>query len=109
MHRELRPWGNGYAGSYTLWVDGEKTTEHFQLNKKEFRAKKSELDALNAADQKPVATSVAAPTGGKRYLALAARAEGLNTGKAWVADWRTIDKGHPPEWEGQLVCYVYPK
>lgn len=45
---------------------------------------------------------------GARRIVLARNATGLNTGRPWVADGRTIDANSlNPEWEGELVCYAY--
>lgn len=45
---------------------------------------------------------------GGRRVALLKNAEGLNHGKAWVASAYDVDsKSLPPEWEGELICYIY--
>lgn len=98
--RELRK--EQFGGSnYAEYENGELVKRH-QLNKSELRQLRSEMEK-----PAPVATT---KTIEGRYVDLASRTTGENTGRAWVADLSTVERHSiPPEWEGELVCYVYPK
>lgn len=104
--RELRK--EQFGGSnYAEYVDGELVARH-QLNKAELRRLESEIKKADETEApKPEPRQHLQPG---RYLALAARATDGNTGRAWVCDLSTVERTScPPEWEGELVCYVYVK
>ena len=84
-------------------------------------AREDVLDAIKdlraEQDEKERAAHVAAPTptapvgnSKRRYVTSLDRAEreGLNHGRAWTCGEIDIQtKGARPEWEGDLICYVY--
>lgn len=64
------------------------------------------IGQINAAS-----TPAPAPRG-ERYIERLEVAErnGLNHGRSWVCNgWQVDQHSLPPEFEGELVCYVYPE
>lgn len=70
------------------------------------------LMTTNRADRAKLDTLIERPVGKKsewnsRRIELLSNA-GNNHGNAWTCTWQNVDANSlPPEWEGQLVCYVY--
>lgn len=62
-------------------------------------------------ERKNAAPVVSEPkkSGARRIeLATVAESKNMNHGKIWTANWKNVDSGMvPPEYEGELVCYVY--
>lgn len=72
---------------------------------KDLRAEQNEKErAAQVAEPPPAGNSK------RRYVTSLERAEreGLNHGRAWTCGEIDIQtKGARPEWEGELICYVY--
>lgn len=75
-------------------------------NRKEASDVLYQLELSNAEPiQKPTVKTVST---GQRTIMLASNAIGKNHGKSWICSGFNIDRySLPPEWEGELICYVY--
>ncbi|WP_345868346.1 hypothetical protein [Shewanella algae] len=75
-------------------------------NKREAADVRYQLELANSESASTPAVKTV--TTSQRQIMLAANAVGKNHGKAWICTGFNVDKHSlPPEWEGELICYVY--
>ena len=114
-HRQAGTWvRNGRTESYAIALSVALKAEW--AAKKESARIRAAQEARRAAKQRSAERSAAmhkrpARTGysSRRIMPLSvAQRDGLNHGRAWYCSERDIEtKGAMPEWEGDLICYVY--
>lgn len=105
-----------------IWVNSKKTESYaiaFSVALKAEWAAKAERARIRAAQESrraskraPVQSTTPAnqpARASRRIVPLeVAKRDGLNHGKSWYCKERDIEaKGAAPEWEGDLICYVY--
>ena len=114
-HRQARIWvSNGRTDSYTIafrialkaeWATKRENDRIRAAQEARRAAKQRDAERTAAMNKRPQHAGYKS----RRIMPLSvAQRDGLNHGRAWYCGERDIEtKGAMPEWEGDLICYVY--
>lgn len=114
-HRQAGIWvRNGYTDSYAIalsvalkaeWAAKRKSASIRAAQEARRAAKQHDVERAGAMNTRPARIAY----NSRRIMPLSvAQRDGLNHGRSWYCGERDIEaKGAMPEWEGDLICYVY--
>lgn len=114
-HRQASIWvRNGRTDDYSIalsvamkkeWAELKERARIRAAQEARREAKQRAAECAAAMNNRPALTGYSS----RRIMPLSvAQRDGLNHGRSWYCGERDIEtKGAMPEWEGDLICYVY--